>query len=132
MDKIEQVKSDVKIQSWAAMIKACRSSGQSVKSWCTENEISVKTYYYRLRKVREMLCDERGSEQHEIAAIIPGDIVSVESEHHQQQQIVPLSLNSNDESEHDTIRVTGRDVSVVLPQSISTDKLKLILEVLKC
>jgi hypothetical protein len=28
-------------------------SGLSVRSWCAQNGISPKTYYYRLRRVRE-------------------------------------------------------------------------------
>ena len=37
---------------WAEMVQACRNSGQSVRTWCEDNGINIKTYYYRLRKLR--------------------------------------------------------------------------------
>ena len=42
----------VKLKQWAEMIHTCRSSGQTVCSWCAENGINIKTYYYRLKQVR--------------------------------------------------------------------------------
>lgn len=36
---------------WKARITSCRSSGQSVKTWCAENAISTKTYYRWERKL---------------------------------------------------------------------------------
>ena len=42
----------VKLKRWAEMIHVCQSSGQTVSSWCAENGINPKTYYYRLKQVR--------------------------------------------------------------------------------
>jgi hypothetical protein len=38
-------------------INECRQSGLTVKDWCKENGIYVKTYYNRMKKVREELLD---------------------------------------------------------------------------
>ena len=47
------VKQQMKLREWAEQIEARRASGMTVQSWCAENGMNVKTYYYHLRKVRE-------------------------------------------------------------------------------
>ena len=54
---ITTVKHQMKLQEWAEQIEARRASGMTVQSWCAENGMNVKTYYYHLRKVREQ-CEE--------------------------------------------------------------------------
>ncbi len=50
---IMTVKHEVRLREWTAQIEAQQASGRTVQEWCAENGISPKTYYYRLRKVRE-------------------------------------------------------------------------------
>lgn len=50
---ITRVKQEVKLREWAEQIKAQQESGMTVTAFCAENGINLKTYYYRLRKVRE-------------------------------------------------------------------------------
>lgn len=54
---IQKLNKEARLQEWAEMVSACRNSGQTVGEWCKENGISVKTYYYRLKKV----CDAAGN-----------------------------------------------------------------------
>ena len=58
MDEIAIEKNKVKYAEWNAMVEACQSSGLTVRNWCKENFISYKTYYYRLRKLREIYLAE--------------------------------------------------------------------------
>ena len=59
MDKIALVKKEVRHAEWAEQVLACQRSGLSVEKWCEENGIKSKTYYYRLKRVREeLLCDQ--------------------------------------------------------------------------
>lgn len=58
---IEAVKQEVQLQEWAAQIQARQESGMTVKQWCAENGINDKTYYYRLRRVREQCVDSVSS-----------------------------------------------------------------------
>ena len=58
MDNIAIEKNKVRYAEWNAMVEACQSSGLTVKNWCHENFISYKTYYYRLRKLREIYLAE--------------------------------------------------------------------------
>ncbi|MDO5399022.1 MAG: hypothetical protein Q4G33_13960 [bacterium] len=51
MDQVSLVKSDVRKNQWVEIIQACQSSGMTVKAWCAQNGINIKSYYYRLRKL---------------------------------------------------------------------------------
>lgn len=41
-----------KMQLWASRIQECRTSNQTVADWCSENDISIKSYYYWMRKIK--------------------------------------------------------------------------------
>ncbi|WP_445670202.1 IS66 family insertion sequence element accessory protein TnpA [Paenibacillus sp. PL2-23] len=42
-----------RLQQWTELIRDCRSSGQTVVRWCADHEVSVKSYYYWLKKIHE-------------------------------------------------------------------------------
>lgn len=44
-------------QSWALMLKEQSASGLTVREWCRQNHLSVKSFYYRRRQVQEMILD---------------------------------------------------------------------------
>lgn len=69
MDKVTAVKSEYRMRQWMAKIEECRVSGTSVKAWCEANNINIKSYYYWLRKIRNMVCEEA-----EVQAIVPVQI----------------------------------------------------------
>ena len=50
---INEVKQELRLREWSEQIERQQSSGLSVEQWCVENRINPKTYYYRLRRVRE-------------------------------------------------------------------------------
>lgn len=54
MDKVKAVKSQLHLQQWVERISECQSSSMTVAAWCDAHDINVKTYYYWLRKVREI------------------------------------------------------------------------------
>lgn len=43
---------EYRTNQWMEQIRSCRSSAMTVKAWCAENEINLKSYYYWLRKIR--------------------------------------------------------------------------------
>ncbi len=43
---VQAMKHAAKLQEWSVRIAECRSSGMSVKDWCAEQGIHIKTYYY--------------------------------------------------------------------------------------
>ena len=40
---------------WAARIRSCRSSGLTVKQWCSDHKISPQTYYRWQRRLFDMV-----------------------------------------------------------------------------
>ena len=47
-------KTQLRIQQWLEIIHLCHESGLSNEQWCTENRISLKSYYYWLAKIRKL------------------------------------------------------------------------------
>jgi hypothetical protein len=45
------------MQEWAIQINACKQSGKTVQKWCEENGINAKTFYNRMRVVREEMLE---------------------------------------------------------------------------
>lgn len=69
MNEIAKVKKKVKLNQWAEMVQLRNESGLTVSKWCDQNGVNVKTYYYRLKQVRQALCNE--VEQHDIVPVRP-------------------------------------------------------------
>ena len=106
MDKIAEVKKEVQLREWAEMVRVCRSSGLSVRRWCMENGVNQKTYYYRLRRVREFLCEEHR------------DIVPIACD-------IPAPVSSD-------IKIQSGNMNITMPCSISPEMLSAVIEALKC
>ena len=48
--------------NWINIIRQCqdRPAGTTAKQWLAENDISEKSYYYWLRKIRRKVCEQEG------------------------------------------------------------------------
>ena len=108
MDKITEAKKQVKLRNWQMMYSEYQVSGQTVRRWCEEKNLSTKTFYYRLRKLRE---------------------ATIKQELH---EIVP-ARGSVEETKAPTdntgvIRITGRGITAELPQDISLELLTALLK----
>jgi len=55
--KVQEVKRQIRLREWAAQIENCKQSGLTVRQWCEENGIHKKTYYNRMKRVREELLE---------------------------------------------------------------------------
>lgn len=108
MDKISIVKEQVKLREWADMVRTCRSSGLTVIDWCKDNNLNIKTYYYRLKRVRNFLCDGTS------------------------QEIVPVNISSPAVKGVSQIKIRTGKMEIELPSDISLQTLSSMLEVLKC
>ena len=58
MNQVAKVTSDLRRQQWISIIRECRNSGQTVTSWCEQNGVHIKSYYYWLRRLREELLEQ--------------------------------------------------------------------------
>ena len=108
MNKIAKVKKEVKLAQWAEMVRTRNESGLTVTDWCKENGINLKTYYYRLKRMRQAVCNE--IEQHDI---------------------VPLVPNAGAETTAEKIELSVGDVKVSLPDNFNEDTLRRLLGVLR-
>ena len=82
---IASVKQEVRLQEWTAQIEAQQASGLTVRQWCAENGIKPKTYYYRLKKVREQFLDSS-------PAIVPLSVPHQRSDIHIEKNGLQISL----------------------------------------
>ena len=49
--RLQEAKSQVKLQEWRELVYECRNSGQTIKRWCAEHGISEGTYYAGQKRV---------------------------------------------------------------------------------
>ena len=119
MDKISKIKTDLLMREWAEMVRECRSSGLTVKEWCIDNDVNIKTYYYRLKRIRDFICDNKLENINNVC----------ESVHH---DIVPVPVNPVADNDTQQIKITASNISVELPANIQPQLLKAAIEGLKC
>ncbi len=62
-----------RMSQWTETIHECRSSGQTVKAWCADHGVSLKSYYYWLRRIRQAACEALPS-LGENSSIVPVNI----------------------------------------------------------
>lgn len=73
---MDQLTHAVRRSNWINIIRQCqdRPAGTTAKQWLAENDISEKSYYYWLRKIRREVFEQEGL--HEAAT--PSDLSFVE------------------------------------------------------
>ena len=108
MNEIAKIKNEIKLKRWAEMVQSRKESGLTVSEWCRQNGVNLKTYYYRLKRVRQALCGN--PEQHDIVPIIPEKELDLSAE---------------------KIEISVGDVKITLPDSFNPETLRRLLVVLK-
>ena len=108
MNKIAKVKKEIKLAQWADMVRQRNESGLTVTDWCKQNGINIKTYYYRLKRVRQAVCSEK--EWHDI---------------------VPVEPIAGTEITAEKIELSIGDVKISLPDDFNESTLKRLLGVLR-
>lgn len=80
MDEITLAKSEIQLRHWQKLIDACQTSGMTVKAWCEANDVSDKSYYYWLKKVRKRALETSGMPvpipEPSPAAIVPLEVTA--------------------------------------------------------
>ena len=99
---ITAVKQDVRLREWAEQLEAQQASGLTVPQWCAENGIKTKSFYYRLRRVREQYIQSA-------------------------QAVVPLTVPQQQSAD---IRIEKNGLHISLPTSISKDTLLALVNAL--
>lgn len=99
---ITAAKQDVRLREWAEQLEAQQTSGLTVPQWCAENGIKTKSFYYRLRKVREQYI-------------------------HSAQAVVPLTVPQHGSAD---IRIEKNGLHISLPTTITQDTLLALVNAL--
>lgn len=110
MDKIKETKKATQLREWGEMYRVYQESGETVSAWCEKKNLSTKTFYYRLRKIREAAL--KTAEKHEIVPISTNTIA------------LPINQLS-------CIKISGNGISIELPDNISPQTITAILQGLK-
>ena len=114
MNQIANVKREFQTKQWIKIIQDCKSSGMTAASWCSKNNVNIKTYYYWLRKMRLMACNSE-----------TGTVVLNE------KRIVPLSVNRPSASVGASITIHMNSTSVDIRNDASKEIIYSVLEALK-
>ena len=104
MDKIAMVKKEIQLQNWSDKELARQESGLTVTEWCRQEKISTSTYYYRLRRIRENLCEQ-----------IPVPVTEV-----------------TEKTDNAAIRIVSGDLKVEISSDVPSEKIVAIIGALKC
>ena len=56
----------VKLQYWLDVIRQCRASGLTNQIWCEQHDISLKSYYYWIAKIRKLALEDLPRKNNEI------------------------------------------------------------------
>ena len=125
MNKIEEVKQEVRHREWTEQVKECQSSGLPVKEWCKQNGVNVYTYYRRLRKLREELLESKDRDKPQIVPISISNEISGTALIEQTPKSPPVPIA-------DSKVIMRRDgIEIELPQDISEKTLLVLLRGLK-
>ena len=111
MDKIAEVKQVVRHDNWKRMYEEYQRSGMKVNDWCVIQGLSVKTFYYRLKVIREEMLNE--TNQHDI---VPAMKCKTEMP-------ADMSTTKSDEKIH----INGNGIEIELPATISAELMIAIL-----
>lgn len=67
----QKVTQNYRLNKWTQLIRECRSSGQTVTTWCAEHNIHPSSYFYWLKRVRTAACEALPSLQTGNNSIVP-------------------------------------------------------------
>ncbi len=113
MDKIAITKRAIRIRDWEKMYEEYQSSGMKVKDWCNEQGMSIKTFYYRLKVLRQNVLNTQ--EQH--------DIVPIASSYNQSPETAKTETGAEGK-----IHISRNGITVELPVNIPTELLAAVLK----
>ena len=108
---IAEIKESVQLRTWQREIEERQASGMSIDEWCNRLGISRNTYYYRLRRVREQLCE-------------------LTSHMSEEQCVVPIGTTVRGSSES-KIEISRGELQVSFTGSVSSEALKTVIEALQ-
>lgn len=104
-----------RLREWAGLIRECncRPDNLTVKEWCSQHQISVANYYYRLRQVRKT-CIDNLQEESAFQSVVP----------------VPSELMTDVSPEPSCLESEVNDINLRVTEDTTPELLKMVLLVL--
>lgn len=104
-------------QQWKDIIQARMNSGQTVTSWCEENGVNIKSYYYWLRKIKAAMLEDGEGPTFSSFAELPA----------------PQEVHANNDNQifHPELTLLVDDVTVCVNSSTSGELLASVLQVIR-
>ena len=109
---IVAVKREVQLAEWQRQIQERQEQGLTVDEWCISKGISKGTYYYRLRKVREYMCQQMGvmegsnpSETAQSTAVVPIRTAQSREKAAIEMQLGELQIRFNEKPDAEQLKV---------------------------
>lgn len=108
---IAAVKREVQLSEWQRQIQERQEQGRTVDEWCMSMGISKGTYYHRLRKVREYMCQSMGgmkagaSEERSRSAVVPIRVAQPTEKAAIEMQFGDLQIKFNETPDTEQLKV---------------------------
>lgn len=109
---IAAVKRDVQLSEWQRQIQERQEQGRTVDEWCISLGISKGTYYHRIRKVREYMCQRMGimeadapGETSRSAAVVPIRMAQPKEKAAIEMQFGDLQIKFNESPDAEQLKV---------------------------
>ena len=108
---IAAVKREVQLSEWQRQIQERQEQGRTVDEWCISLGISKGTYYHRLRKVREYMCQRIGvmeagaSEETHLSAVVPIRVAQPKEKATMEMQFGDLQIKFNESPDAEQLKV---------------------------
>jgi len=108
-------------EEWRTIIETARSSGMSDKDWCMANGVSINSFYYNVRRLRNHACDIPVPSQISVTPkqdVVPLQIVDDETSLNYMTSSTAISINCN-----------GINISIY--NNASTDVIKAVVTAIR-
>jgi len=61
--ELSKLNQQANLAHWQQQVYECRHSGMTIKAWCEEQGVSIKSYYYRQQKVWQAAQDPNAAQK---------------------------------------------------------------------
>lgn len=118
----------VKIQFWLKAIRECRASGLTNQAWCEQNNLSLKSYYYWIAKIRKLALEDLPRKDNGMSLPCAAPSTSTASTETFVEVPVPIVKHSATDT---TAVIHIGDASVEISENISPELLCFILKAVR-
>lgn len=77
---VQKLTHELRLQHWKQIVTDCRSSGQSIKNWCEDHQINIKTYYHWQKQVYQETCQPLCIQSKKPSELVPAQQIPIFAE----------------------------------------------------